>query len=76
MQITQSFFWVKELDLKQFDRDVIETGGMLSDRHMYAVHKMLAAQFPQLQGLQSTLLPQTCGFSPILEHGGFIAAGM
>ncbi len=38
---------------------------------MHATHKLLRRQFG-LQGLQSTLLPQARGFTPISEEGLFI----
>ncbi len=48
----------------------------MTDIHcMYATNKLLAAQFSQLQGLQSTLLSQT-SFTSIKESGGYIAEGM
>ena len=48
---------------------------MLSDQHMYAAHKILAEQFPELEGLQSTLLPQTGSFTPVSQCGGFLPKG-
>lgn len=38
---------------------------MLTDRHMFAVNKLLKVQFPHVQGLHSTLLVQRSGFPPI-----------
>jgi len=41
---------------------------------MRAAH-VLAEQFPHLQRLQSTLLPQTGSFTPVSECNGFIPEG-
>ena len=57
------------LDLKNHDRFVIEEGGLLNDRHMHAAHQLLRKQFPLLNGLQSTLLIQSNGFSPVASNG-------
>ena len=43
--------------------------GLLCDQHMMAASKLLKQEFPDLQGLQSTLLSQNEGFSPILLDG-------
>ena len=59
----QMSFWVKDLDL--------------SDRHMYAAHKLLSGEFPSLEGLQSTLLAETGGFLPVNgTQGGFFPEGI
>lgn len=39
-----------------------------TDRNMHAANKLLAAQSPHLQGLQSTLLSQ-CSFASLQESG-------
>ena len=70
-----SQYWVADLDLKTGDKVIIERGRKLTDRHMEAAHKVLAEQFPHLQGLQSTLLAQTGGFTPVSECSGFIPEG-
>ena len=69
--------WVPELNLTMRDKDVLESpDGMLTDRHMDAVRKLLASQYPHLQGLQSSLLCQTeTGFNPIDVSGGFMPEG-
>ena len=54
--------WMRYLDLNMRDKLVLEENGMLTDKHMYAAIKLLSRQFPELQGLQSTLLPQNSGF--------------
>ena len=43
--------------------------GCFYDKHILAADKIFEKQFPQLQGLQSTLLSQTEGFSPISVKG-------
>ena len=50
--------WKKNLGLTVRDKVALRKG-KLCDRHMHAANKLLAAQFPHLQGLQSTLLSQT-----------------
>ncbi len=58
--------WVKDSDLRQTDRDVIvANAGMLNDKHMHAVHKLLHMQFPHLEGCHSTLLVQLRSFPPV-----------
>ena len=58
--------WVKDLDLRQIDKNVIAAKtGMLTDRHMYAAHKLLHQQFPDIEGCHSTLLAQTKSFPPV-----------
>ncbi len=59
--LTQSdhVVWIKDLDLKQVDKEIIVAKeGMLSDRHIYAAHKLLRMQFPKFEGFYSTLLIQ------------------
>ena len=70
-----SQYWIADLDLKTSDKSIIERGRELTDRHMEAAHKVLAEQFPHLQGLQSTLLAQTGSFTPVSECSGFIPEG-
>ena len=65
---------IKELDLSQTEK-ILEKGGLLTDRHMSAVHQLLGIQFPDLQGLQCTLRSQTGDFQPVVESG-FFAEGM
>ncbi len=65
--------WQKGLDMRVWDKLVIRDG-MLCDRIMFAANKLLAIQFPHLQGLKSTLLSQT-SFTPIEESGGYITNG-
>ena len=40
-------------------------GEELDDEHMHLAQKLLQKQFPQLNGLQSTLLSETDGFTPV-----------
>ena len=63
-------FWLKDLDLTYSDKTIIEEGKKLSDRHMHATHKLLSAEFPSLEGLQSTLLAETGGFLPVNGTAG------
>ena len=73
----QMSFWVKDLDLRYSDKAIIEEGEKLSDRHMYAAHKLLSGEFPSLEGLQSTLLAETGGFLPVNgTQGGFFPEGL
>ena len=75
---THSPQWVAELNLTMKDKVVLESqDGMLTDKHMDAASKLLAAQFPRLQGLQSTLKYQTArGLTPINFSGGFVPEGL
>ena len=41
---------------------------------MHAVNKMLQTQFPDMQGLQSTLKSQT-EFDPVVVSGGYLPRG-
>lgn len=34
-------WWVRELDLKEQEKVITESGGRLNDCHMHAVHKLL-----------------------------------
>ena len=64
--IQENDFWVKELDLTFGDKRVLETDGvMLTDKHIYAAHKLLQIQFPHLQGCHSTLLLQLKKFPSV-----------
>ena len=44
-------FWLKDLDLTYSDKTIIEEGKKLSGRHMHATHKLLSAEFPNLEAL-------------------------
>ena len=66
------------LDLTIYDKGCIEMEeGLLTDKHMLAASKLLKREFPGLQGLQSTLLSETDGFSPISleQNAGFVPEG-
>ena len=69
--------WVKDLNLKQADKDIIMTSAsMLNDRHMYAAHKLLCIQFPKFEGCYSTLLVQGHCFPPVTNtdsSGSYVA---
>ena len=54
------------------DKVAIVENGMLSDRHMYAANKLMASQFPDIDGFHSTLLT---GFPPISIGGGYMQDG-
>ena len=51
--------------------------GLLCDKHILAASKLLQREFPGLQGLQSTLLFQTDGYSPISmePNAGYVPEG-
>ena len=70
-----SEYWVADLGVTNRDRVTIESGGMLGDLHIHAVHNILADQFPELEGPQPTLLSQTGSFTPVSECGGFLPEG-
>ncbi len=67
-QLQVSQHWVPDLGLKTRDKAIIEKGGLLTDQHVHTARKVLAEQFPHLQGLQSTLLVQT-GSLPLCLSG-------
>lgn len=75
MQESNSF-WVKELSLTYDDRDALEDNEMLTDKHMQAVHTLLAKQFPHLDSLQSPLLVQNGSFQPLACDGGYLSEGL
>ncbi len=59
MSPQEDVVWIKDLDFKQVDKDIIVAKeGILSDRHIYAAHKLLHRQFPKFEGFYSTLLVQ------------------
>ncbi len=61
-----SSYWVKDLDLRTGDKDVIlAESGLLSDRHMHAAHKLMRMQFPNIEGCYSTLLVQKMSFHAV-----------
>ena len=66
------------MDLTKRDKAVLESpDGMLTDKHIDAASKLLAAQFPHLQGLQSSLTCQTTDdFTPVDISGGFMPEGL
>ena len=69
-ELQRSRMWAPELDLRFLDKDVLEKDGLLSDRHMFAAHKLLKSQFPGLQGFQSTIFSQNPGnFGPVSDKG-------
>ena len=50
--------WVRHgrFTLAVDEKVIIESGGMLSDKHMNFAQRLLKSQFPETQGLDSTLL--------------------
>ena len=48
-------------------KDAIENNEMLNDEHTQAPHNLMKNQFPQLGGLQSTLLCQNKGISSAIK---------
>ena len=66
--------WKKNLGLTVIDKVALRKNGKLFDGHMHAANKLFAVRFPHLQGLQSTLLPQT-SFTSIQESGGYVSEG-
>ena len=67
LYIQMERMWKENLDLRVIDK-VVLIKGKLSDRYMHAANKLLAAQSPHLQGLQSTLLSQS-SFASLQESG-------
>ena len=53
---SKSDMWVPELNLKIVDRKSIENNDYLNDRCMNAVSDLLRKQFPEMKGLQSTVV--------------------
>ena len=49
-------YWVKELRLKNREKDMLSTGEWLSDAHMEAANKVLKEQHLKQNGLQDTLV--------------------
>jgi len=57
-------------------KDAIENNEMLNDEHIQAAHNIIKKQFPQLGGLQSTLLCQNKGFLSAIKSHGALQEGM
>lgn len=49
-------WWLKEFSLTEKDKMSLMNGDWLNDLHIYAAHRLLKADFPQVGSLQSTLL--------------------
>ena len=49
---------------------------MLNAEHIQAAHNLKTKQFPQLGGLQSTLLSQNKGFSLAIKSDGVLQEGI
>ena len=56
-------------------KDAIENNEMLNDEHIQAAHNLMKKQFPQLGGLQSTLLCQNNSNKNLgaLQEGKYLA---
>ena len=52
----------------------LKNGDWLSDEHIYLAQELIRKQFPNIQGLQSTLLCQNDGFVPIQGEGMYLHA--
>ena len=55
---TRASWWLESLQLKQADRDILDSNNWLNDRHIEAVHFLLKKQFPNLLGLQNPIIAQ------------------
>ena len=53
---------VTHMKLTEKELDVIKCQRMLTDRHISAANQLLASQFPDVRGLQSTVLGQSLSF--------------
>ena len=49
-------FWLKDLELKDTDKDQLLNGEWLTDKHISAVSKLLQQQHPQQNGLQDSVV--------------------
>ena len=65
----QSPFWIRDLDLRDEDKVILDDGSDLNDKHMLAALKILMEMFPSLEGLQPTILSQSGGFTPVFSSG-------
>ena len=61
--------WLPELDLDRNDKEILETNGWLSDKHICAAQTLFKRQFPHMDGLQPPTLSQT-GTWPIVTSEG------
>uniref|UniRef100_A0A1X7V148 Ubiquitin-like protease family profile domain-containing protein n=1 Tax=Amphimedon queenslandica TaxID=400682 RepID=A0A1X7V148_AMPQE len=59
-------YWLKGLSLFLSEKQNIESGGWISDAVINTAQKLLQNQFPQYNGLQSTLLAQKAHIEVIL----------
>eukprot|EP00731_Ephydatia_muelleri_P002679 Em0001g2679a len=58
-EMKKTLHWIDEMCLTLKHKDAIENNEILNDEHIQAAHNLMKKQFPQLGGLQSTLLCQT-----------------
>ena len=77
MYMQMDYRWISNLDVRIIDKRALLENGILTDRHMYAVNKLMEKQFPDLQGPHSTLLVQTpSDFPPINLSVGYLFESM
>ena len=48
-------YWVRELELRENDKEIICSGHWLTDKHISAMNKLLRRQYPQQNGLMDTI---------------------
>ncbi len=61
--------WLPELFLRADDKELIETGRWLTDKHVTAAQMLLQKDFPQVNGLQETTLAETGGWKILVTEG-------
>ena len=62
-------WWVNHLLLKVQDKEILESGGWLNDRHIAAAQCLLKKQYPLIDGLQDPVLGSRLIFSVMLSEG-------
>ena len=61
--------WLPHLNLNQEDKNILESGQWLTDKHIVAAQNLLRKQFPHIQGLQPPYLEQKNLFKPMPSSG-------
>ena len=56
VQAQDIHYWIKSLDLMEYDKDSLLMGEWLNDKHIFACSRLLKKQYPHQKGLQSTQL--------------------
>ncbi len=65
--------WIREFNLTESDRKVLESNAWLNDQIIYASQKMLQQDFPSIYGWQSTHCDYLNGlFKPVPRDGKYI----